>query len=340
MLIQENKSLLPYNTLAIDVSAKYFLEIEDIPTLKNALIWISQQHAKYCILGGGSNILFTENFDGIVLQMKLKGINVVKENETQVLLNVKAGENWHDTVMWSIEQGYAGIENLALIPGTVGAAPIQNIGAYGVEVKDVIECVEVLDTQDASVRKIVNHDCQFGYRDSIFKQNKNRFIVLSVTFLLKKSASEVNTTYLPISNYFKEKKIKNPTPFEIAHVVMDIRRSKLPDPQLIANAGSFFKNPVVPMSIYQNIVAKYTDVPSFKVPNQADLIKIPAGWLIEQSGFKGKRVGNVGMHEKQALVLVNYGKATGTEILNFAQLIVKHIEKKFGITLEMEVNIL
>lgn len=339
MNLLENYSLQEYNTFGIAIKTKYFVEIDSFQTLTDAINWATTNKITFHILGGGSNTVFTQDFDGLVMWMNIKGKNIVQENEKEVIISVKSGEIWHETVMWTIEQGYAGLENLVLIPGNVGAAPIQNIGAYGVEVKEVIDSVEVFDLQNNKIENINNSDCKFEYRNSVFKQNKNRYIVISVTFKLKKTAFEVNLSYAPIANYFKQKKIKNPTPFEVANVVMDIRKSKLPDPKILGNCGSFFKNPIVNIEIFKKIVSVYPDVPSFKVPHQDDMIKIPAGWLIETCGFKGKKIGNVGVHDKQALVLVNYGKATGNEVLNLANEIVKTVENKFGILLEMEVNL-
>lgn len=338
MHIQENYSLRSHNTFGISVFSRYFIEIDNLEVLKNALYWQQVENIPFYILGGGSNVVFTQDFEGIVLWMNIKGKTVIQENEARVMLNIKAGENWHETVLWTLEQGYNGLENLALIPGSVGAAPIQNIGAYGVEVKEVIECVEVFDTQQNNIYKIVNAECRFGYRDSIFKQQPNRFVVISVTLHLKKTISDVNLSYAPIAQYFKSNKIKNPTPFEVARVVMDIRQSKLPDPKVLGNCGSFFKNPVVPISVYEQLKSTFPDVPSFKIPNDSSVMKIPAGWLIEQSGFKGKKTGNVGVHEHQALVLVNLGGATGMEVFEFSQHIIKTIENQFGIRLETEVN--
>jgi UDP-N-acetylmuramate dehydrogenase len=335
--ILNNISLKPYNTFGINVNAAQFVEVKSEKDLREILEYIQQNKLLYTVLGGGSNLLFTKDFEGIVLHIDIKGKEVRQANGNQVIINFSAGEEWHAFVMWSLEQGFSGLENLALIPGNVGSSPIQNIGAYGVEVKDVIESVEVMNCETLEIETILNKNCEFGYRDSLFKKNKGKYIVLSVSFKLNKNTKQVNTTYGAIQTLLEKKGIENPTPSDVAEAVISIRQSKLPDPKVLGNSGSFFKNPVVPMDLFTKILADYPNIPSY--PAQDNQVKLAAGWLIEQAGFKGKRYGEVGVHEHQALVLVNYGKAKGSEVLTLAQKIQKVVKEKFGVALEMEVNV-
>lgn len=337
MKIHKNISLKAYNTFGIESIAAQFVEIDSIEALKVVLKYIEDQQLNYYILGGGSNTLFTRNFDGMVIHLQIKGITIIRQSQNAVLLKVCAGENWHELVMWSLEQGYAGLENLALIPGNVGSSPIQNIGAYGVEVKDVIECVEVMEVTTQRIQKIIHSECQFGYRDSIFKKSKGKYIVTAVSFNLKKNQSQVNTTYGAIQSVLIQKGNLQPTALDIANTVIQIRQSKLPDPKVLGNSGSFFKNPVIPKNLFSQLQSRFPEIPHYPAPD--DQVKLAAGWLIEQAGYKGKRFGEVGVHEQQALVLVNYGNAKGDEVVALAQKIQQTVLTQFGISLEMEVNI-
>lgn len=337
MKIHNNISLKTFNTFGIDVNASQFVEVHSIEDLKEVLNYIKENQLNYYILGGGSNILFTRDFDGVVVHIQTKGIAITRQSQHAVLVKVSAGENWHDWVMWSLEQGYSGLENLALIPGNVGSSPIQNIGAYGVEVKNVIECVEVMDIETGRIRKVVQSDCQFGYRDSIFKKSKGKYIVTAVNFHLKKNQNQVNTSYGAIQSVLEQKGNLQPTALDIANTVIQIRQSKLPDPKILGNSGSFFKNPVIPKNLFSQLQSRFPEIPHYPAPD--DQVKLAAGWLIEHAGYKGKRFGEVGVHEQQALVLVNYGNAQGTEVVALAQKIQQTVLTQFGVTLEIEVNI-
>jgi len=335
MEIKQNISLKPFNTFGIDVQTKKFVEIHHIEELKQVL---SDNKEPLLILGGGSNVLFTQDFDGLIICNRLKGMKLVSEDEEHVFLKVSSGEVWHELVMFCIEKGYAGIENLSLIPGSVGAAPMQNIGAYGAEVKDLIVEVETVDLKDCSVRQFSNQECEFDYRSSIFKTTaKGKYFISSVTFKLDKKA-KLNSSYGAIENELKEMGITNPTIKNVSDAVIQIRKSKLPDPRELGNSGSFFKNPVVSLALKEKIIQLYPDVPIY--PQPSETYKVAAGWLIEQCGWKGKRIRNYGIHQKQALVLVNYGGAKGEEIYELSENIIQSVEEKFGITLEREVNII
>ena len=336
--IKKHFPLKSIHTFGIDVKADEYVKVESIADLKQAILFAKANQLDYFILGGGSNVLFTHDYKGLIIHIKTEGKSVIRQNSEHLMLKVQAGENWHDFVMWTLENGYSGIENLALIPGTIGAAPIQNIGAYGVEVKDVIECVEVLDVETMEVTRIVNKDCNFGYRDSIFKHQKGKYIILAVTFRLNKNTNQLKLDYGAINNQLVENNISNPAAKDVANAVIDIRQSKLPDPVVLGNSGSFFKNPVIDKKLFEILLIKYPNMPFYALEN--DQIKIPAGWLIEKAGFKGKRFGDAGVHDKQALVLVNYGKAKGKEILELAEYIRKAVHEQFGIALEFEVNII
>lgn len=337
MQIKQNISLKPYNTFGIDVKAKYFVSISSIPDLKQVLLKDAYQNR--LVLGGGSNILLTKDFDGLVILLNLKGIEIISEDDDFIHVKASAGENWHEFVLWCINKGFGGIENLSLIPGNVGTAPIQNIGAYGVELKDVFESCETLSLYSQSIHTFAKESCDFGYRNSIFKQNeKGKHIITSVTFKLTKRNHGLKINYGTIISELENKGIKNPTIQDVSNAVIFIRESKLPDPKEIGNSGSFFKNPIITKTHYNSLVENFNDIPSY--PVSEDLVKIPAGWLIEKSGFKGKRFGAYGVHKKQALVLVNYGNAAGADILNLSKLIQKTVKRLFGITIETEVNIL
>ena len=284
-------------------------------------------------------MLLTKNIEQLVVHLNIKGISIDREDDNAVYLTVNAGENWHEFVLWAIEQGYGGIENLSLIPGNVGTCPIQNIGAYGVEVKDVISKVETIEIETNKLVSFSNTECNFGYRNSIFKNEaKGKYIITSVCFKLSKSNHKLTTSYGAIEKELTDKQITNPTIKDISDAVIAIRQSKLPDPNEIGNSGSFFKNPVISISLFEELKNKYPTIPSYPVSEKE--IKVPAGWLIEQSGFKGKRYGDYGVHEKQALVLVNYGNASGKDIFELAQKIQATIKETYKIDLEIEVNII
>ena len=335
MEIKKNTSLKSFNTFGIDVMATSFVEVQSIEEVKSVL---SNNKQPLLILGGGSNLLFTTDFEGLVIKNNLKGIIVVEENDSEIYLRIGAGEVWHEFVLYSIENGYAGIENLSLIPGNVGASPMQNIGAYGVEVKDVITEVEALHLKDYSLNTFSNEACEFGYRSSVFKTSeKGNYFITAVMFKLNKQA-KVNTSYGAIDGELKRLKIENPTIKDVSRAVINIRSSKLPDPKKIGNSGSFFKNPVISEAQKNKILINYPDAPNYSQPNGD--FKMAAGWLIEKCGWKGKRIDNYGVHDLQALVLVNYGGAKGSEIYSLSEQIIESVNSKFGIILEREVNIL
>ncbi|MBO0342814.1 MAG: UDP-N-acetylmuramate dehydrogenase [Bacteroidota bacterium] len=337
MNIQENISLKSYNTFGIDVKARFFVEITGLVQLQKALEL--KAYPKKFIISGGSNMLLTKDIDALVMHIQLKGITVVEEDEDTVEVKVMAGENWHELVMWSLEQGYGGLENLSLIPGNVGTAPIQNIGAYGVELKDVFVSCAAMNLKTRELEGFDNEACEFGYRDSIFKKKvKGKYIITSVVLKLTKKDHVLHTGYGSIENELKNKGIVHPTIKDISNAVIDIRRSKLPDPKEIGNSGSFFKNPIISKKTFDKFIKKNPDAPFYEVDDNQ--YKIPAGWLIEQCGFKGKRFGDAGVHEKQALVLVNYGNATGKEILFLAKKIQEEVQKNFKIKIQPEVNII
>jgi UDP-N-acetylmuramate dehydrogenase len=331
-----NFSLLPFNTFGLNVHAERYISIGSVAELQGVL----SNERPVLILGGGSNIVFTRDVEGLVVKNDIVGKKIVQETETDVRVRVGAGENWHNFVVWAVEQNLGGIENLSLIPGSVGASPIQNIGAYGTEVKDVLLAVEAVDLDNGQLANFSNSDCQFGYRDSIFKRGaKGRYCITTVTFALTKPGfHKVSVSYGDIRKTLDTNGIgDDPSISDISRAVISIRSSKLPDPAKIGNCGSFFKNPEVEKSVLNNILPVYPNAPHYELP--MDRVKIPAGWLIEQCGWKGKRVGNTGCYEKQALVLVNHGNATGAEVLQLATDIIASVEAKFAIRLEPEVNI-
>ncbi|WP_223032917.1 UDP-N-acetylmuramate dehydrogenase [Hanstruepera marina] len=336
MTVLQDISLKNYNTFGIDCLAKHFISVNSIGSLKTVLK--KDTFSNYLFLGGGSNMLLTKDIDALVIHLNLKGISVVSESESHVLVQVNAGENWHNFVLWCLENNYGGIENLSLIPGNVGTAPIQNIGAYGVELKDVMESCEVLNTNTLELETFENDDCLFEYRNSIFKKQKGKYVVCKVTFKLTKNKHKLHTDYGAISEQLKIMNVENPTIHDVSKAVISIRQSKLPDPKNIGNSGSFFKNPVISIQQYKALQINFPDIPGYAVSEHE--VKVPAGWLIEKAGFKGKRFGDYGVHKKQALVLVNYGNAKGHDILKLAELIQSTINRIFGITIEAEVNIL
>lgn len=334
-----NISLQPYNTFGIETIASEYIKIEKIKEFKELF---NKREFKNppLILSGGSNILFTTDFfDRTVIHIQTKGIETVQETENFIDLKIQAGEQWHEFVMYCVSNNYQGIENLALIPGCVGTAPIQNIGAYGIEQKDSMQSCEVFFMDTRESKSLTNKDCQFGYRDSIFKNTlKGKAIITSVTYRLRKRNFQVNTTYGAINQVLEEQKIKEPNLEEISQAIIRIRQSKLPDPKKLGNAGSFFKNPIVDINSFNEIKKRFPSVPSYQINEY--LIKIPAAWLIDQLGYKGSVYGNAAVHQNQPLVLVNTGKAKGIEIYKLAQKIQTNIKEHFNINLEMEVNII
>ena len=336
-ILQENVSLKNYNTFGIDVNARYFADVKSMAALKEVFEDPIAFKNQLLILGGGSNMLFTKNFDGLIIKISIPGISFTTQGD-EVLVTAGGGIVWDDLVKYCVAHGFAGIENLSLIPGTVGASPIQNIGAYGVELKDIFHSCTAFEIATSEL-KIFNYaDCNFSYRDSIFKNElKGKYIIVSVIFHLSKQVN-LQTYYGAITAELANRNITAPTIADISKVVSHIRVSKLPDPKTIGNAGSFFKNPVIEAHQFNELVKHFEDVVSYPVPNGK--VKLAAGWLIEQCGFKGKVVGETGTWKNQALVLVNHGHATGQEVYNFSEQIIKKVYTKFNIKLEREVNIL
>ncbi len=336
MNIHENVSLKPYNTFGLDVKAKYFIEIKQINDLKE--IVKANKSDKLFILGGGSNMLLTQDINKIVIKLDLKGINIINEDNDYVYVEAEAGENWHEFVLWCIEHNYGGVENLSLIPGNVGTTPIQNIGAYGVEIKDVLHSCKALNMETLQVVDFTNAECEFDYRESVFKNAlKNQYIILSATYKLTKQNHNLKVEYGAIKSQLDADNITAPSIRDISNAVISIRQSKLPDPKEIGNSGSFFKNPIVDRDTFERLHRVYPSMPHYVINEQE--VKIPAGWLIETSGFKGYRLGDAGVHEKQALVLVNYGKAEGGQIKKLAETVQREVFKLFGISILAEVNI-
>ena len=336
MKILKNYSLSKLNTFGIRAFARFFAEVENEEELKELFVDPVFKENKKFFLGGGSNVLFTKDFDGIVILNKIKGIKILEEDDKTAVIRSMSGVIWHDLVTFATERGYWGLENLSLIPGTVGAAPMQNIGAYGTELQEVLQNVEAFNIATGVKRVFSREECELGYRDSIFKNKlKNQYFISAVILKLSKTEKK-NLTYKILSDYLEKNKIDIRSSKDISDAVSEIRKSKLPDPKLIGNAGSFFKNVFVPKDKFEGLAKIYPDMPCFKEDGE---VKIPAGWLIEQCGWKGKRVGNAGVHEKQALVLVNYGGATGEEIVGLANKIIASVKEKFGLELVPEVNI-
>lgn len=337
MTIANNVSLKPFNTFGIDANAESFCNITSVNTLEKVL---REQHTNpLFILGGGSNMLLTKDINALVLHINLKGIEVISETANSVVIKAMAGENWHEFVEWCLQHNYGGIENLSLIPGNIGTAPIQNIGAYGVELKDVFLSCEAIHIKDQSVRTFSKTDCNFGYRESVFKQElKGNYIITSVNLQLTKNTHNLQVDYGAIKNELEASKITNPTIQDISTAVINIRQSKLPDPKEIGNSGSFFKNPIISAKQFKKLEENFPDAPSYKISVKE--VKVPAGWLIEKAGFKGKRFNDYGVHNKQALVLVNYGNANGKDIFELAKLIQKTVKRIFNIAIETEVNII
>lgn len=336
--MKKNISLQPYNTFGIDVRASHFVSVNSTKELQGLLRETVKESV--FVLGGGSNMLLTKDLDKTVFHIAIKGYDLVDAHYggNALLLKVAAGENWHDFVLYCIDHNYGGVENLSLIPGNVGTSPIQNIGAYGVELKDVFYSCEAVSRETGEERVFTLKDCDFGYRDSIFKNElKDQYIITSVTFKLTKDAHRINTDYGAIYDTLKAKKITTPTIQDVSDAVIAIRQSKLPDPKEIGNSGSFFKNPTINQAAFTALRSKFPDVPYY--PVGSDKIKVPAGWLIEKAGFKGKRFGDAGVHDKQALVLVNHGNASGEEIWNLAMRIQQEVKETFGLEIVPEVNV-
>ena len=335
--ILHNYSLKNHNTFGIAVKAKIFSSFNSVIELKEILKTNLHQEEKFFILGSGSNILLTRDFDGFILHNKIKGICILEDNENDILVEVGGGVEWHDFVIWSVSQELSGIENLALIPGTVGASPVQNIGAYGMEVKDSITKVHTLEIKSKEVKIFSNNDCEFSYRNSTFKkEEEKKFIITKVEFKLSKEPLN-KTTYGAIEKELKDLKLKA-NPSNIAKAVINIRNRKLPDPKVLGNSGSFFKNPVIETTEFEALKKEFPDMVGYTISNFQT--KIAAGWLIDNAGLKGYRKADAGVHENQALVLVNYGNASGNEIINLAKLIKQKVKEKYGISIEPEVIIL
>ncbi len=335
--IQSHFSLKNYNTFGIEAQAKQFVAVHNIPELASVL----QQHKeeKKFILGGGSNMLLTQDIDALVIHIDLKGIKILDENEDFVFVECQAGENWHEFVVWTLSHNYGGLENMSLIPGNVGTTPVQNIGAYGTEIKDTMVSCDAIKIDSQQMKTFTNSECHFGYRESIFKQaEKDQYIITAVVFQLTKRHHKINTAYGDIQSELAKNGIINPTIQDVSNAVITIRQSKLPDPKELGNSGSFFKNPILLKTDFEKIHQQFPEMKFYEVSKTE--VKVPAGWLIEQAGFKGKRFGDAGVHKNQALVLVNYGNATGQEILAVSKDIQSTIYEKFGIHIEAEVNVI
>jgi len=337
MTIQNNFSLKKYNTFGIEAKAKQFVAVHSIEDL-NTLLKEHQSEPKF-ILGGGSNMLLTQDIQALVIHIDLKGKKVLKEDDDFVWVESQAGENWHEFVLWTIDQNFGGLENMSLIPGNVGTTPVQNIGAYGTEIKDTFVSCEAMTIATQVMKTFSKEDCHFGYRESIFKQEvKDQFIITSAVFKLTKRNHKINTSYGDITKELEKQNVTTPTLKDVSNAVIAIRQSKLPDPATLGNSGSFFKNPIIPKEQYEKAHALHPEMPHYVVSETE--VKVPAGWLIEKTGFKGKLFGDAGIHKNQALVLVNYGNATGQEILAVSRDIQTTVLNEFGIAIEAEVNII
>jgi len=337
--MQENFSLKPHNTFGVEAKAKFFIEVNSLDELTEVLHDQKFQTLPLLFLGGGSNILLTKDFEGLAIRLNLKGISEDIINDNEVIVTAKSGENWHEFVMFCLNKNYGGLENLSLIPGNVGTSPMQNIGAYGTEIKDVFVQCKVLNLESLKIETFDLEKCRLGYRDSIFKQEaKGKYVILEVSFKLTTEDHRIKTEYGAIQSELQDLKISNPTIQDVSKAVINIRQSKLPDPKEIGNAGSFFKNPTIPSIQFENLKEKFPNIQGY--PND-NTVKVPAGWLIEQCGWKGKQIGNVASHQLQSLVIINAtGNATGKEIFDFSALIINSVKEKFGIELEREVNII
>lgn len=331
MELINNASLKPYTTFGVEAVCDHLYRIEDVEELKLAVQYLEQP----LILGGGSNILPLGNINRNVLRVELKGIQIIEDGDFP-LVRIAAGENWHEFVLWALENNLGGVENLSLIPGTMGAAPMQNIGAYGVELESVFHSLNAVEMGTGQVVTFSKEDCQFGYRESIFKKAlRDQYVIVSVTLQLTRQ-HQIDVSYGAIQQMLNEWGIDQPKIQDVSNAVIHIRQSKLPDPSQIGNAGSFFKNPIITSVEFEHLKKDHRDIPGYAA---GENVKVPAGWLIEQAGWKGRKVGQVGCYEKQALVLVNFGGAKGEEVWNLAQEIIKSVDSKFGIRLQPEVNL-
>lgn len=344
MIIEQNISLKPYNTFGLDVRTTAFVRVTTLDELRSALL-AGRDFKRILVLGGGSNVLLTQDIDGLVIKIELRGMTIINETASMLEVECAAGEVWDEVVQKAVKQNWCGIENLSLIPGSVGAAPVQNIGAYGVELKDILVSVQGMMRDSGKMRTLTTQECAFGYRDSIFKRElRDIFIITSVTMHLRKNPThtDLNTSYGAIEQEIaRMRPTAMPDEYtlqDVSEAVRHIRRSKLPDPAVLGNAGSFFKNPEVLPEVYERIRVEFPAAPVFMM--DSGLIKIPAGWLVEQCAWKGKRVGDAGMHAQQALVLVNYGNATGLDLVRVADEVRAAVQAKFGIELATEVNIM
>lgn len=338
MKIHEDFKLLNYNTFRVESNSKYFIEISSQEELRKVSQLNHFKKNPILILGGGSNILFTKDFNGLIISNKIKGKKIIFQDNDHVYLKIGAGENWHDLVMYCVDKGWGGIENLSLIPGNTGTAPMQNIGAYGVEIKETFLELEAFEIKSGKTIKFLNSDCHFGYRESIFKnEKKNQYIILNITLKLNKKPI-INIGYGDVFKILENNDIKNPTIKDVSNAIISIRKLKLPDPNKIGNCGSFFKNPIIEKNQLDTIKKKYPNIVFYNI-NETQ-VKIAAGWLIEKAGWKGKTFNNCGVHKNQALVLVNYGNAKGSEIYSLSEKIIADIYQKFNIALEREVNII
>ena len=337
--MEKQFSLQSFNTFGVEAKANYFAEVNSIEELIQTLQLYSSTNLQILFLGGGSNILFTKDFEGVVIKLNLKGISEEILNDNEVLVTAKAGENWHEFVLHCLNKNYGGLENLSLIPGNVGTSPMQNIGAYGTEIKDVFVSCKVLNRETGELKVFDLEKCRFGYRDSIFKQEeKGKYVILEVSFKLTTQQHTIKTEYGVIKTELHNLGIENPTIQDVSKAVITIRQSKLPDPKKLGNAGSFFKNPTIPLVQFEDLKLKFENIQGY--PN-GDFVKVPAGWLIEQCGWKGRQIGNVASHKLQALVIINAtGNATGKEIFDFSTEIINSVKEKYGIELEREVNII
>lgn len=337
MQIHQNFSLKNYNTFGIEAKAKQFVAVHNLDQLKSVLE--HHKNDKKFILGGGSNMLLTQDIDALVIHVDLKGKKVLKEDENFVWVESNAGENWHEFVLWTIEQDFGGLENMSLIPGNVGTTPVQNIGAYGAEIKDTFVSCDAMNIETQEIKTFTKSECNFGYRESIFKHEaKDKFIITSVVFKLTKCNHKISVEYGDIKAELAKNNIKNPTIKDVSNAVIAIRQSKLPNPKELGNSGSFFKNPVISREEFLKVKEKFPDVKYFEISETE--VKVPAGWLIEHAGLKGYRNGDAGVHKNQALVLVNYGNATGQDILNLSKYVQKTVFDKYGIAIEAEVNVI
>jgi UDP-N-acetylmuramate dehydrogenase len=333
--VQPRVSLKPFNSFGVDVQARLFAEAHSDADVREALAYAVAHEVPVLVIGGGSNLLLTADVPALVLRMATRGIRLLSDDGNQVVIEAEAGEPWHPFVQHTLAQGWSGLENLSLIPGTVGAAPMQNIGAYGVEIKDVFAGLTALDRQTGELRDFTLAECNFAYRDSLFKQEPGRWLILRVRFTLTRIA-HLHLEYGPVRQRLTEQGIDHPTPTDVSQAICSIRSEKLPDPAVLGNAGSFFKNPLVPAALVAQLKGEYPDLVAYAQPDGQ--MKLAAGWLIERAGWKGFRDGDAGVHKLQALVLVNYGSATGLQLLNLAQRIQKDIAERFKVDLEMEPN--